>query len=115
MEGENSIDGAVNFIVMKVFAVLILLLVVGCGTPNIERLSRQLSENNASFILEVEHGRVKIQRLNPTIGFSVTASTNGLSQSSATNLALAIQYVAQVPPPAMPQPQTQSTNAVNRK
>jgi hypothetical protein len=71
----------------------------GCSTPNIERLSRQLSENNATFYLEVpsHRGVLRIGRANPTLGNNTSVSDHGgLTVTVPTNTTMSVQYLVPV-------------------
>lgn len=91
--------------------ILLLLALAGCSTQRgehlfIENLSRQLSENNASFTLNVQPGSLLIHRVNPTVGMSANASPTNASVTSSTNLALQVIYHVATPAPTMPNQQT---------
>jgi len=91
--------------------VLLFALSSGCAGPDIERLTRQLGENNATFYLEVptHRGSVKIGRALPNVGFSTAVTGDGgVSVIVPTNVTLNVQYLVPVTngaPRAQPQPQ----------
>ena len=83
----------------------ILLVLTGCATPaHVERISRQLSENNASWTYTRSglFGSVTISRVNPLFGMSATAGD--IKTIAPTNLALSVAYQVAVPPISQTQP-----------
>lgn len=89
---------------MKLITLVFVVAMLGCGCVNIERLNSKLQEGNSTYSLSVPTlcGRVLIHRANPTIGFSATANSNGVSQSSAPNIPISVQYHSLVATPTMP-------------
>jgi len=83
----------------------LLLLLTGCAGPaHVERISRQLSENNASWTYTRSglFGSVNISRVNPLFGMSATAGD--IKTIAPTNLALTVSYQVAVPPISQTQP-----------
>ena len=82
-----------------------ILLLTGCSSPShVERISRQLSENNASwtYTRTTLCGSVTISRVNPLFGMSATAGD--IKTIAPTNLALSVNYQVAVPPISQTQP-----------
>lgn len=97
---------------MKLIISISLLTICGCYSPSgIYMLNERLQDGNASYSLTVPTaaGRVEIRRVNPTIGFSASATGSGVISSSPTNMPITIQYHSLVPGPTMP---AQATNQV---
>lgn len=84
------------------------MVLAGCATPNIERLSKQLGEGNAVYYLEVPTARgvIKIRRAVPNIGFGATVTeSGGIGMVVPTNVTQNVQYMV---------PYAGTTNSVNR-
>jgi hypothetical protein len=80
-----------SFWVIVVACIGIVLFL--CGCMNVERLSRQLSENNAAFTLKINKrlGTVEISRTQPQLGY--WSQAGDVSVRVPTNVTMSVQHL----------------------